>query len=538
MRINRLVETIMLLVNKKNITVKYLSEYFKVSRKTIYGDLDILLTSGIPINYGDNNKGLVTILSSFDFHKKFISKEERPDEIQNYDYYQKYKNNDQYLNYTKEMWDNFINKRSDGLKDLDASVFHSWMRSQAYKVPIYTIDADNLVKAEDISKYDLCLLTEDKDVKLFCDLMAAVGWYVSIYTPECKLKYIINRVQEYDRIFPRLGYSIDVNESKLGTNAIAVSLLEERLTLIYGTQHYNKLYHEISSISTPIYKDGKLYAAFNVTFIHTDINPDVQMLVKAVARLYEKLVLKNFERDPGVEHILMGKGDKFYEKDKTELMGASKLWYDLMMLADSLSVIEQDFMIIGERGGGKESLGRYIHENSIRKFAPCLTVDFLGMGLNKQKALMFGSENHLDEPGLMEAAHGGSLIIKHPEAMHEDLKKRWINCLSHKKIKRIGSKTWKTFDVRLILCFEANTGHANADISSALPLATLSIPPIKRREEDSEAIILAMMKETFKRKKMTKAAITNFVHHAQNHHLNESVGGLKKYLLNKIDCVT
>ncbi len=47
------------------MTVRLLSEHFDVSRKTIYKDLEVLITSGIPVIYGENASGNVEILEGF-----------------------------------------------------------------------------------------------------------------------------------------------------------------------------------------------------------------------------------------------------------------------------------------------------------------------------------------------------------------------------------------------------------------------------------------------------------------------------------------
>lgn len=56
MKINRLTEIIILLLNKKIVTAKELADKFQVSTRTIYRDIEELSLSGIPVymNKGKN----------------------------------------------------------------------------------------------------------------------------------------------------------------------------------------------------------------------------------------------------------------------------------------------------------------------------------------------------------------------------------------------------------------------------------------------------------------------------------------------------
>ena len=56
MQINRLFEIVYLLLEKETATAKELAEHFEVSVRTIYRDIDILSTAGIPV-YTNKGKG-------------------------------------------------------------------------------------------------------------------------------------------------------------------------------------------------------------------------------------------------------------------------------------------------------------------------------------------------------------------------------------------------------------------------------------------------------------------------------------------------
>lgn len=77
MKIDRLIEIIYILFEKKIVTAKELSEYFEVSQRTIYRDVDILNCAGIPIYANKGKGGGIGLLDNFVIKKSMISENEQ-----------------------------------------------------------------------------------------------------------------------------------------------------------------------------------------------------------------------------------------------------------------------------------------------------------------------------------------------------------------------------------------------------------------------------------------------------------------------------
>lgn len=77
MQINRLLEIVMILLNKENVTARELAERFGVSTRTIYRDIDVLSLAKIPIYTNKGNKGGIKILPEFTLNKSIFSEEEQ-----------------------------------------------------------------------------------------------------------------------------------------------------------------------------------------------------------------------------------------------------------------------------------------------------------------------------------------------------------------------------------------------------------------------------------------------------------------------------
>lgn len=77
MKINRLTEIILILLNKKNITAKELADKFQVSIRTIYRDIETLSSSGVPVYMNKGKGGGIFLLEDFSINKAILSENDK-----------------------------------------------------------------------------------------------------------------------------------------------------------------------------------------------------------------------------------------------------------------------------------------------------------------------------------------------------------------------------------------------------------------------------------------------------------------------------
>lgn len=77
MQANRLFQIIYILLDKKGVTAKYLSEKFEVSTRTIYRDIEVLSSAGIPIYTTKGKNGGIHLLDNYILNKTILSEEEQ-----------------------------------------------------------------------------------------------------------------------------------------------------------------------------------------------------------------------------------------------------------------------------------------------------------------------------------------------------------------------------------------------------------------------------------------------------------------------------
>ncbi len=79
MQIHRLLEIVYILLDKKTVTARELSERFEVSQRTIYRDVDALAVAGIPVYATKGKCGGISLLDTFVLNKSLLTEKEQID---------------------------------------------------------------------------------------------------------------------------------------------------------------------------------------------------------------------------------------------------------------------------------------------------------------------------------------------------------------------------------------------------------------------------------------------------------------------------
>jgi predicted DNA-binding transcriptional regulator YafY len=77
MKINRLLEITLILLNKKSVTAQELAAKFGVSSRTIYRDIDELSTAGVPVFTNQGSGGGISLLENYAINRAILTEHER-----------------------------------------------------------------------------------------------------------------------------------------------------------------------------------------------------------------------------------------------------------------------------------------------------------------------------------------------------------------------------------------------------------------------------------------------------------------------------
>lgn len=76
MKINRLLEITIILLNRRSVTAKELAGRFGVSTRTIYRDLDVLSTAGVPVYTSKGSGGGISLMEEYSLNRTLLSEQE------------------------------------------------------------------------------------------------------------------------------------------------------------------------------------------------------------------------------------------------------------------------------------------------------------------------------------------------------------------------------------------------------------------------------------------------------------------------------
>ena len=77
MQIERLVQMVFYIVNHGRVTARELSEFFHVSTKTIYRDINTLSIAGIPVMSAKGSGGGISLMDGYTMDRAMLSAQER-----------------------------------------------------------------------------------------------------------------------------------------------------------------------------------------------------------------------------------------------------------------------------------------------------------------------------------------------------------------------------------------------------------------------------------------------------------------------------
>jgi len=156
---------------------------------------------------------------------------------------------------------------------------------------------------------------------------------------------------------------------------------------------------------------------------------------------------------------------------------------------------DQPILLEGEPGTGKEFIARLIHQCGSRRHAPFFALDCDSVSEDSFEASLFGVVNKISSrrfythKGLIEKAAGGTLYIQCAPVLAPVLKDKLGRLIVYRSYYRIGENVPEFADIRIIF---GVLPHSDSAPSSVAPLPInerLSVPPLRRRKQDLEALI-------------------------------------------------
>lgn len=353
------------------------------------------------------------------------------------------------------------------------------------------------VKKKMIENYEMIYFEDFEDLnatenKLFCleKVIASISEGIILSNREGKI-ILYNEAQEQleglesNKIVGKYLWEAYNYESKEFSEHQKVIKSGEAVRNSYKAHAQKDSVPQYTSYSTyPIERHGKNVGAFSVSKNET--------ILKDL--LYETLELKRklFSHEITPENEYNKNGTIYTFED---IVGDSESLKDVIEEAKNIAMLDNNFLIYGETGTGKEVFAQSVHNlgsNSEEPFVPinCAAIPeglFEGILFGTVKGSYTGSK---DQIGLFEEAGQGTLFLDELNSMPIAMQTKLLRVLQEKRVRRVGGLKTKPIRCRIISAVNETPekllaeGRLREDLFYRIAGYSLYIPPLRKRRDD------------------------------------------------------
>lgn len=182
--------------------------------------------------------------------------------------------------------------------------------------------------------------------------------------------------------------------------------------------------------------------------------------------------------------------------------GGNKLILELEEKIERYARVPHYVLITGERGTGKTTIARRLHEKSTRVKREFVNLNCASLSQELLESELFGYEKGAftgataPKAGLFEIANGGTLFLDEIGEIPLGLQAKLLKAVEEKRIRRVGSSAEKTVDTRIIAATSQNLkqmvaeGCFRADLFDRLNILNLETVPLRFQKEKIRNLLL------------------------------------------------
>lgn len=190
---------------------------------------------------------------------------------------------------------------------------------------------------------------------------------------------------------------------------------------------------------------------------------------------------------------------------ETELIGTSAAIQQLRHAIDKVAPTGSRVLITGPAGVGKEVVARTLHTCSRRHSGPFAVLNCAAVRPEHLELALFGCAAGVESPdapgrlGMIERAHGGTLLLDEVADMPRETQGKIVRVLQENAFERVGSDVRVEVNVRVIASSSRDlegylaNGRLRQDLYYRLNVVPLAVPPLSHRREDIPDLIRYFM---------------------------------------------
>ena len=189
------------------------------------------------------------------------------------------------------------------------------------------------------------------------------------------------------------------------------------------------------------------------------------------------------------------------------LVGQAKVMQKVLTLIEQVAPSVASVLIVGESGTGKELAARTVHQLSPRHAKPFVAVNCAAIPETLMESEIFGHEKGAftgaveRRAGCFELADGGTLLLDEIGEMPVATQAKLLRVLEDSKVRRLGSKSEISVDVRVLAATNkvpeeaVAGGQLRSDLYYRLNVVQIRIPPLRERLEDLGDLVQTLIED-------------------------------------------
>src|SRR5437764_2663291 len=212
------------------------------------------------------------------------------------------------------------------------------------------------------------------------------------------------------------------------------------------------------------------------------------------------------------------------------LIGPSKKMQEIFRLIEMVAPSTASVLITGASGTGKELVARTIHELSPRRPKPFVAINCAAIPETLIESEIFGHEKGAftgaleRRTGCFELAEGGTLLLDEIGEMPIATQAKLLRVLEDRKLRRLGSRTETTVDVRVLAATNkvpdeaVARGELRNDLYYRLNIFNSHMPVLREHREDIQDLVQTLLAEMSAKHNRRVATVSEAVLNAFKNH--------------------
>jgi two-component system response regulator PilR (NtrC family) len=189
------------------------------------------------------------------------------------------------------------------------------------------------------------------------------------------------------------------------------------------------------------------------------------------------------------------------------IVGQSRQIQTILEMVRTVAPASSTVLITGESGTGKELVARAIHEASLRREKPFVSINCGAFPETLLESELFGylkgsfTGADSNRKGIIESAQGGTFFLDEIGETSPAMQVKLLRVLQERRVRPVGGSTDISVDVRLIASTNRDlkrmvaAGQFREDFFYRISVIPIHVPPLRERPDD-----IALLARSFLRK--------------------------------------